>query len=505
DAYFIRDTLAKSLAPYMIPSFFVQLDSIPLTVSGKIDRNQLKPPEKETLQSDYAPPENETEALLCRVMAAVLNLDWVGRNDDFFVLGGDSLKIQLLLAMLDDDTLRAVEITEGRTPARIATMMDAPELDTHMDAACRVGTFPLTQYQQHYYRYWKFAGNVTLGNSPGICRFRKGIVSAEALSEAMAAVMRHHPAFWTLISRNEDGEVFQRFDPAIVQAPKITLCTEEELPQREAELIRPFHLEDQPLYRCEIFSTPEAEVLFLDVHHIISDAASQLILARDLKRVLRGDVLAEDYYCSWLAAVTAPYTKDDTVAIAPDASYDRYPAFDFAEPADCDANTITVRLKASLQACSEQAKREGAKLPDLLLAAALRATGRYNGSDRVSANWLYAGRDLSVKDNMYGLLLSAMPVPADLSTVPDRASLLAQINTVNQHNYFCDEQSPGFFGERPVLDDTLTINYIPWLDKKKDAESELVSLVNQNQANSEVFYVIAIEEGPEGSLRLLFK
>ena len=506
DPRFIRDTIAKRLAPYMIPSFFVQLTSFPLTVSGKIDRKQLKPPEKDTLQSEYAPPENENEERLCRAMAKVLKLERVGRNDDFFALGGDSLKVQELLYLLDDDTLREVEVAEGRTPARIAPMMDAPELDTRRDGHWRRHAFPLTRYQQHYYRYWQFAGNITLGNTAGIYRFRKGSVSAETLARAMTAVMRHHPAFWTLISRNEAGEVTQRFDHRIVQVPKITHCTEEELRLREPELLKPFTLEDQPLYRCEIFSTPEAEHLFLDVHHIITDAGSQLVVEWDLWQTLNGGHVPVDYYCSWLAQVTAPPAEKAAACIVPDESFDRYPAFDFPEPADCNTHVITVRLKAPAQACSEQAKREGVHLQELFQAAALRAIGQYNGSDRVAVNWIYDGRDLSVKNNMVGLFLSVLPVPVDLSKAPDRASLLAQVHSVNRHNRFCGVQSPGFFGERPVLDDTLTVNYIPWMDRKGETGVEVRSIIDNNRANSNVFYVIVLEDGPgEAPLTLLFK
>jgi amino acid adenylation domain-containing protein len=88
----LRDTLAKSLPDYMIPSAIVILESLPLNASGKVDRKML--PEPEFINAaQYEAPQGEVEEALAAIWMEVLNLSRVGRQDHFFELGGHSLLI----------------------------------------------------------------------------------------------------------------------------------------------------------------------------------------------------------------------------------------------------------------------------------------------------------------------------------------------------------------------------------------------------------------------------
>ena len=99
DSSYILDTesiisyLSAMLPYYMIPSAFVHLEKLPLTVNSKIDRNALPELEFEGNQASYIAPRNDIEKTLCKIWAEVLNVDLsiVGIRDDFFRLGGDSI------------------------------------------------------------------------------------------------------------------------------------------------------------------------------------------------------------------------------------------------------------------------------------------------------------------------------------------------------------------------------------------------------------------------------
>ncbi|ASR47662.1 non-ribosomal peptide synthetase [Paenibacillus kribbensis] len=90
----IRSALFAALPGYMIPSAFVQLDRIPLTTNGKIDRKALPVPDKALhTGTEYVAPRTDVEQLLAAIWQEVLEIPQVGIHDDFFTLGGHSLKV----------------------------------------------------------------------------------------------------------------------------------------------------------------------------------------------------------------------------------------------------------------------------------------------------------------------------------------------------------------------------------------------------------------------------
>ncbi|MDY0308132.1 MAG: condensation domain-containing protein, partial [Desulfovibrionaceae bacterium] len=94
----VRDFLAEGLPPYMVPEHVLFLDSLPLTASGKIDKKALPAP-KPAL-ADFVPPTTPAEEILCTILAEVLERDRIGLTDDFFQLGGDSIKALMVASRL---------------------------------------------------------------------------------------------------------------------------------------------------------------------------------------------------------------------------------------------------------------------------------------------------------------------------------------------------------------------------------------------------------------------
>ena len=93
----LREFLQRKLPDYMVPTSFVFLDRLPLTLHGKLDRNALPAPDH--LQSDgvFTAPRTDAEKLLAQIWSDVLGVERVGVHDNFFDLGGDSiLSIQIV-------------------------------------------------------------------------------------------------------------------------------------------------------------------------------------------------------------------------------------------------------------------------------------------------------------------------------------------------------------------------------------------------------------------------
>ncbi|RMH66208.1 MAG: amino acid adenylation domain-containing protein [Calditrichaeota bacterium] len=129
----LRETLAKTLPDYMIPSAFVYLDAMPLTPNGKIDRRALPVPEQDrsNLRQEYVAPRNETEEQLAGVVRELLHIEKVGIHDSFFELGGHSLLATQFVSRLRD--LFKVDIPlrvlfEKPTVAGIAEALAGPDV-----------------------------------------------------------------------------------------------------------------------------------------------------------------------------------------------------------------------------------------------------------------------------------------------------------------------------------------------------------------------------------------
>lgn len=89
----LRDHLSALLPNYMIPSYFIQIDKMPLTPNGKVDRKALPNFDGVISKAEYLPPRNEIEKMLVNIWSDILGIRNIGINDNFFELGGNSLKV----------------------------------------------------------------------------------------------------------------------------------------------------------------------------------------------------------------------------------------------------------------------------------------------------------------------------------------------------------------------------------------------------------------------------
>jgi acyl-CoA synthetase (AMP-forming)/AMP-acid ligase II/aryl carrier-like protein len=125
----LRSFLKEKLPDYMIPAFFVNLEALPLTPHGKLDRKALPKPERYAVNG-YEAPVGETETTLARVWAAALKLERVGRNDNFFELGGHSLLAVSVVEKMRQEGLRVDVRALFTTPvlSQLAAAMEETEI-----------------------------------------------------------------------------------------------------------------------------------------------------------------------------------------------------------------------------------------------------------------------------------------------------------------------------------------------------------------------------------------
>ncbi|WP_282794116.1 non-ribosomal peptide synthetase [Streptomyces sp. CC224B] len=187
----LRKFVAARLPDYMVPSAFVVLGRMPLGPTGKLDRSAL--PEPEFLGETYREPRTETEAIITSAYADVLGVERVGIDDDFFVVGGDSLRsIQVVArARARGLELTTREIFECRTAARLAEVASARQDQTPAlaeDEGGGVGPMPLQPVAREVFEHGggmkRFAMSMALELPAGI--------DADGLAATLDAVLDRH-------------------------------------------------------------------------------------------------------------------------------------------------------------------------------------------------------------------------------------------------------------------------------------------------------------------------
>ena len=119
----IKETCRGKLPRYMVPSFVVHLDSMPLNQNGKLDRKVLAKTELIVPGTENDEPVNDTESFICRVFEEVLDEKGIGRNSDFFEMGGTSYSMISLLSEEGFENITAAEFMRNPTPALLASLL----------------------------------------------------------------------------------------------------------------------------------------------------------------------------------------------------------------------------------------------------------------------------------------------------------------------------------------------------------------------------------------------
>ncbi|MGW5410376.1 amino acid adenylation domain-containing protein [Actinomadura geliboluensis] len=199
----LRRFVAARLPDYMVPSAFVTLGRMPLGPTGKLDRSAL--PEPEFAGETYRAPRTEAETVITAAYADVLGVDRVGIDDDFFAVGGDSLRSIQVVARARARGLEVTtrEIFECRTAARLAEAVSARRDRTPVlaeDASGGVGPMGLQPVARHVFQHGggmdRFAMAMALELPAGI--------DADGLAATLDAVLDRHDLLRARLVRGDE-------------------------------------------------------------------------------------------------------------------------------------------------------------------------------------------------------------------------------------------------------------------------------------------------------------
>jgi len=206
----LRADMMRSLPYYMIPNFFIHLESLPLRPNGKLDRKALPAPDFLSYQNTYVGPRNEIETALCNGFAKTLDMGRIGIHDDFYQLGGDSLTSMTLISSCNLPGLKITDIFRGRTPEKIAALYlenldkNGGKTVTQIIEESIGKEHPLTVEQTYMVDYQLYTPKSTMYNLFSMLKLDKDEIGLERMTAAVNAAVRHHPALLTVFRFNDD-------------------------------------------------------------------------------------------------------------------------------------------------------------------------------------------------------------------------------------------------------------------------------------------------------------
>ncbi|MEW4327512.1 amino acid adenylation domain-containing protein [Rossellomorea marisflavi] len=291
DAMHLRDFLMEKLPQYMVPSFYHELEYLPLTKNGKVDRGHLETLNQQTgREQEHALPENQIQVELMKIWKQVLNLETVGVDDHFFSIGGHSLKAMELLMMIGRTFNINIPFATFFKHPTIEQVSDYLERETNVtrhDPVMSAGEKPYyrtSSAQKRMYTFFRVDSESLIYNVVGAYSL-EGRLHMPCLKQALTRLAERHEILRTTYEERE-GEIVQKVHPCLpvsLSYREWSLPESRTLDEEVTSCIRPFNLNTEAGWELNVIRKGKGDyILVLNIHHINADGISVNILMEEL-------------------------------------------------------------------------------------------------------------------------------------------------------------------------------------------------------------------------------
>ncbi|ADL52202.1 amino acid adenylation domain protein [Clostridium cellulovorans 743B] len=438
----LKEYLGNFVPSYMIPSYFVQLEELPLSPNGKIDRKALPEPEIDE-NREYVPPRNEIEELLVDIWQQTLGVDRIGINDNFFSLGGDSIKAIKVSSTLGNNgyKLEVRNLFQYPVISKLSAYVKSNTVEAFQGIV--EGEVNLTPIQEGFFKH-NFTDKHHYNQS--VMLFCKDGLKEEYFEEVFDKLIEHHDALRMSYKVNEGAisQINKGIEPkayGFLVKDLTNADNYKEIIQEEANKLQgSVDLENGPLVQGCLFKTSIGDYLSIVIHHLVVDGVSWRIILEDLENAYSS--LCEGLEIQ-LPKKTSSYKEWSGKLVEYSQSTELLKELEYwtvvenseavnlpqTSKIDVDKNKDTALLSVSLD---EEATKNlltecntayNTDINDLLLSALGISMKKWTGSDEILINLEGHGREELFKDiditRTVGWFTAEYPVLIDMAKAED--------------------------------------------------------------------------------------
>ena len=296
----LKAHLGESLTEYMVPTIYIQMDEMPMTQNGKINRRALPQPTIEA--EEIVAPSTPEEQQLWDFVTKMLKTTDIGVTTNLVSVGLSSIAAMRLSAQLMSNGLKlsARDILSHPSIRELAGLITEATPEQQLKPHEVREFYPMNESQRGMFVDWMMNPDALQYNIPSMFKFKD--IDIEQLKRAIHAVADAHPYLKCRLTQQGDDVVQVRNDEEPVHFEVETL-TEQPDAEFFKKRIRPFDLLHEPLYRFNIYIYGDTTYLLIDIHHIIGDGSSNYVLSHELERAYRGEILEKETYTAYDRAI----------------------------------------------------------------------------------------------------------------------------------------------------------------------------------------------------------
>ena len=301
----VRKHLEERLPGYMVPAKILQLEKLPLTANGKVDRKALREIGDTVEGREPVAPRNMTEGKIAGIWKELLKLEQVGIDDNFFELGGNSIRCTMLSHSIGKELgvdMKVRDIFRHPTIREMGEYVAKAKRKAYIPIPrAREGKYyPVSPAQRRMFMLNAFGDGQTAYNVTGAV-ILEGMLDRKRLEKTFEVLVERHEAFRTSFEM-VDGQPTQHIHDSVhfcisyldIGKPEDDNDKENRIKEAMKNFIRPFDLGRASLLRVALINWGTAEnIIVYDMHHIISDGASLRILNREFISLYNGQQLPE--------------------------------------------------------------------------------------------------------------------------------------------------------------------------------------------------------------------